>query len=102
MSDFDLDVMHIVEVLLFKYKAKRIEIYGSRIEAETAPTLGEEFCLIELVVQDNDVSFTDIQVASVDVAGGYGFTFRNVTASYQTNPQVVEYKTRLKRDIGWT
>ena len=24
MSDFDLDVMHIVEVLLFKYKAKRI------------------------------------------------------------------------------
>ncbi len=95
-----LDVTRAAAMLRSKYKPKRVDVYSDFIEVENDVALGNELFLTEFVVGDNGIKVTSIKAARTDQpSSNNGLGFRDVTASYETYHELVDYLKRLKEEI---
>jgi hypothetical protein len=89
------------EVLRSKYNMNPIQVFESRnaIEGDVHPSFGDKMLIVELSVSDRGIGVLDIKAAKIRPALE-PLDFQEVTASYQTRPDLVKYLDGIKRDIG--
>jgi hypothetical protein len=95
-----LDIARAAATLRSNYKPKRVDVYSDFIEVENDVALGNELFLTEFVVDANGIKVTSVKAARTDLSSpNDGLDFRDVTASYQTYPELVDYLKKLKEDV---